>query len=79
MRQGVIEHVGKLVDAAAARYRQDRNAHAALATFDAAVAALRSLPAAPGSRIDLARRRVIDACTEYRAQVLAGRALTPDM
>ncbi len=78
MRQGVIEHVGKLVDAAAARYHRDRNARAALATFDTALAALRSLPAGPGSRTDLARRRVMETCTEYRAQVLAGRELAPD-
>ncbi|MCW5882465.1 MAG: hypothetical protein KIS91_16165 [Anaerolineae bacterium] len=73
MRRGAIEHVEKLVEAAATRYGHDRNARAALTTFDAAVAALRSLPAAPGSRIDLARQRVIDASIEYRAQVLAGR------
>lgn len=72
MRQTTIDHVERWVDAAMARYARDGNAHAARLTFDAAVAALRSLPATQGSPTDLARRRVMDLCCQYRAAVLAG-------
>ena len=79
MRLGAIHRVEALVASAAERYARDGNARAALVAYDTVLVVLRTIPAAPGSRVDEARQRAIANCLQHRAEALHASDTPPSV